>query len=158
MRHEDVNSQYFSAERVKAGAMSTFLSTLFDWAYGQDDDTGGTYNDVHVYPADCGAFIVEWAQVPWDHSYRGGFQYVAEDQVVLVERGYPDGSYDFFPSEEEYQTALADWLLAHPEYKRDHWGHWYNSEDEDVEDDAAEDAEDDGEEEPADTTEPAEAQ
>lgn len=139
-----VNSQYFSAERVQSGAMMDFVNLLLKMAYEKDADGCGTYNDVHIYPQDLGAFTVEWAQVPWAHDYGGQFQYIDEDQVVLFERSYPDGTYDYFASEDEYKEALDEWLSEHPGYHRNQWGMWTCDSDE-----ASPDDEDDGEGEPA---------
>ena len=133
-----VNSQYFSAERVQSGAMMDFVNLLLKMAYEKDADGCGTYNDVHIYPQDLGAFTVEWAQVPWSHEYGGSFQYVDEDQLVVLERAFPDGTYEYFASEEEFATALDDWLVKHPEYHQNQWGMWTtdnNASDEDGEDD-----------------------
>lgn len=138
MKNPAVNQQYFSAERVKSGAMSAFIQTLLTFAYDTDDKDTATYNDVHVYPADCGAFMVEWAQEPWSREYGGSFQYVDEDQLVVLERSFPDGTYEYFGSEEEFTTALNNWLMEHPEYHQNQWGRWTTSDDasdEDTEDD-----------------------
>ena len=64
---KDVNSQYFDEEQVKAGELYEFLSLLMKQCYGK----GNNYNDIHIRPEDCGAFSIEWASSPWDHSYPG---------------------------------------------------------------------------------------
>ena len=142
MKNPAVNQQYFSAERVQAGTMSEFIQTLLKFAYDSDAKDSATYNDIHIYPADCGAFMVEWTQEPWSHEWGGSFQYVDEDQFVVIQRSFPDGTYEYFQSEEEYTEALDDWLTDHPEYHRNRWGMWTTSNDDTTDEDEIDSDED----------------
>ena len=56
-----MNSMYFGKKELDA--MYELIHFLNEQSYKSE-----YYNDVHIFPADLGAFIVEWAQVPWDHS------------------------------------------------------------------------------------------
>lgn len=85
------------------------------------------YSDIHVYPEE-GSFIVEWAQLPYDHSYGGNFKYVGEEEEVLTYKTFPDNSGDYFRDEEEFKVALDDWLAENPKWKRNQFGRWYEEE------------------------------
>ena len=111
---KDVNSQYFDEEQVKAGELSEFLSLLMKQCYGK----GNNYNDIHIRPEDCGAFSVEWASSPWDHSYGGRFEYVGEDQTVMTEYAFPDDHYEMCFDEEDFNQRLTEFLNDHPEYNK----------------------------------------
>lgn len=99
-----MNSQYFNKEQVANGELIEFLNVLMKQCYG----AGENYNDIHIYPADCEAFVIEWDNIPWDHSYGGQFKYVDEDQVVLKEYLMPDNTFGYFVNDEEYKQFLAD--------------------------------------------------
>lgn len=116
------NSMYFNKEMIDAGQLTSFLRELMEQSYGE----GGYYNDIHVFPTDLGAFVVEWAQVPWDQAYGGSFQYVEDDQVVMSEYKMPDGAYQYFETEEDYTEAVKDFLNSHSTYKQDQYGRWYD--------------------------------
>lgn len=116
------NSMYFSKEMIEEGQLTSFLRELLEQSYGK----GGYYNDIHVLPADLGAFVVEWVQLPWDHDYGGSFQYVDDDQVVMREYEMPDGTYQYFETEDEQAEALKDFLGSHPTYRQDQYGRWYD--------------------------------
>ncbi|MBO7732594.1 MAG: hypothetical protein J6S67_08570 [Methanobrevibacter sp.] len=119
-----VNSQYFGSQAVESGAMLKFIKALTDMCY--EDDDVALYNDIRIHPEDCGSFIVEWAQVPWDHSYGGSFQYVDEDEQVMIEREFPDKSYRTFYDEEDYTEQLKQWLIDNPGYHKNQFGRWVN--------------------------------
>jgi len=125
-KHENVNRQYFDKKAVSSGAFSNFLKTLMDFSYQNGDLDSGTYNDIHIYPADCGAFMVEWSQESWNMSEGGRFEYVAEDESVMIERVMPDNSVEFFFDQDDYEERLADWLKEHPAYYKTSWGTWGN--------------------------------
>lgn len=117
-----MNSQYFSKEQVDSGEFQQLLSFLMSESYG----SGNHYNDIHIYPADCGAFIVEWVQLPWSHEYGGkGFQYVDEDQVVMLDRQFPDNHSELCYDEDDYKERLEEFLRGHPYYKQNEFGRWY---------------------------------
>lgn len=119
-----MNSQYFSEESVKAGEFDGFLAALRSQDYGK----GGHYNDIHIYPADCGAYIVEWVQRSWKDDEDQGFRYIDSDHAVVLEREMPDGTFEQFFDEDDYKMVLSDWLAdelkAGREWKKDEFGHW----------------------------------
>lgn len=88
------------------------------------------YCDIHTYYEDCNVCVVEWTQSPKDRGWGAdGFKYVGEDEVIMIEKEFPDNHYEYFMSEAEYEEALKDWLLEHPTYKKNQFGHWYDSSD-----------------------------
>ena len=114
-----VNSQYFSKEQIEAGEMAKLLDFLMNEAYG----AGTHYNDIHIKPEDCEAFIVEWEQVPWDHSFGGRFAYLNEDEVIMKEIRFPDGTYEHVIPEYANEV-MTDWLREHPYWKKNKFGNW----------------------------------
>lgn len=120
-----MNSQYFSKEQVDAGEMDAFLKALRAQDYGK----GGYYNDVHEFPADCGAHIVEWVQRSWRNDEDKGFDYIDSEHVVMLERQFPDGTYGYFVDEADYNYRLVEWLKERGEsgliWKKNQYGHWY---------------------------------
>lgn len=112
----NMNSMYFSEKEVDA--MYALIRFLNEQSYKSE-----YYNDIHIFPADLGAFIVEWAQNPWNHSYGGNFVYVDENQMVCTELKYPDGTFEYVGDPEE---ALKEWLEEHPGWTKDDWGNWYH--------------------------------
>lgn len=119
-----MNSQYFSKEQIKAGELKQLLDFLMAEAYGK----GEHYNDIHIYPADCEAFIIEWEQLPWSHDYGGNFKYVDEEQVVMYRKDFPDNHYEYFETEDDFQQALADWLIENPGWYKNEFGRWFKKE------------------------------
>lgn len=121
-----MNSQYFSKEQVQAGELDSFLKALRVADYGKGD----CYNDVHVKPADCGAYVVEWAQLHWSGEEDKGFAFVDYEHEVMLEREMPDGSYLHFFDEQDYENVLGDWLKDEEKegriWKRDAYGHWHD--------------------------------
>jgi hypothetical protein len=99
---KNVNSQYFDDEQVKEGQLTSFINLLNNEAYG----AGKYYNDIHIKPADCGAYIVEWVQVPWDGAFGGSFQYVAEDEKIMIEFTGPDSTVYYAKSDAEKEKIL----------------------------------------------------
>lgn len=120
-----MNSQYFSKEQVQAGEMDAFLKALRVQDYGK----GGYYNDVHIKPADCGAYSVDWAQLRWEGDDDKGFEYIDSEHVLMLEKEMPDGTFEQFFGEDDYEMVLKDWLAdelkAGREWKKNEYGHWY---------------------------------
>ena len=77
---KEYNSMYFPKEDIEKGLMQDFIAFLCRYSYASDSEI---YIDIHIRPDDLGAFIIEWAQVPWSHEYGGGFEYVGEEQEVV---------------------------------------------------------------------------
>lgn len=112
----NMNSMYFGKKELDA--MYELVRFLNEQSYKSE-----SYNDIHIFPADLGAFIVEWAQVPWDHSYGGNFRYVDDNQTVCTELRYPDDTFGYVEDPEE---ALKEWLEEHPGWTKDEWGYWHH--------------------------------
>ena len=119
-----VNSQYFSKEQVKNNEMTEFVNMLCKLSYGK----GETFNDIRIRPTDCGDFVVEWAELPWDHQYGGSFQYVEEDELVVKECIFPDNHTELCYDEDDFKERLDDFLKEHPEWERTSYGTWTNRE------------------------------
>lgn len=125
----EINRMYFSKEDIEAGLMHELLVYLCRYSYTSGPRGLSHYNDIHIYPCDCEAFMVEWTQLPWSHDYGGRFEYVNEGQEVCDDLVLPDGSRDYTPDGEEY---LKWWLEENPGWKKDRWGHWYKEDTKDV--------------------------
>lgn len=113
-----INSMYFNKEQFENGEMDKFIRQLNDMSYGK----GNQQVQILIKPADCGAYIVEFVQIPWDHSYGGHFEYINEEHVVMLERQYPDGTFGQFFDEADYNQALEDWLLENPDWQQTNYG------------------------------------
>ena len=96
---KEYNSMYFTKEDVEAGFMHELLTFLCRYSYHSGPRDFSHYNDIQVYPADCEAFVVEWVQLPWSHTYGGGFQYVGEEQEVC------DTNYSY----DTQETCHVEW-------------------------------------------------
>ena len=118
----NVNSQFFDKKQIEQGQMTKLLDYLMSEAY----DKGDYYNDIHIKPCDCEAFIVEWVQVPWSHEFGGSFQYINDDQVVLTEYKLPDGSYVDLASDDDFKDYLDSWLEENPGWVKTQYGTWTN--------------------------------
>lgn len=80
--NEVINSQYFSAEDVKTGIFNNFIKLLTESCYDSTD----FYNDIHIIPADCGAFIIEWIQVSWKTPEEySKFVTISPEETTLYE-------------------------------------------------------------------------
>lgn len=121
-----MNSQYFSKEQVAAGELNEFLEVLLKQCYGK----GTTFNDIHIKPGDCGAFIIEWETSPWSGEWGGHWQYIRDDDEEAVMKYYyfPDEHCELFETEEEYEEALKTWLEEHKdeEWDKNEYGRWYS--------------------------------
>lgn len=120
-----MNSQYFSEEQVKAGELDAFLKSLRAMDYGK----GRYYNDVHIKPEDCGAYVVEWEQMNWDGDDNKGFAFVDYEHVLMLERQLPDDSYVYCFDEDDYNDRLSEWLAEEEKdgfvWKKNEYGRWY---------------------------------
>lgn len=126
-----MNSQYFSEEQAKSGELDSFLKALRSMDYGKGD----SYNDVHVKPADCGAYVVEWEQMRWEGEENKGFKFIDYEHAVMLEKEFPDGSSDFFYDEEDYKQRLEEWLEEEEKqgriWKKNQYGRWYDQTEQD---------------------------
>lgn len=82
--------------------------------------------DIHVYTEEQ-AVIVDFVQVPYSGEWGGRFTYVDSDndEEVVLRKSLPDGSYDYYYTEEEFKEVLANWLKEHPKWKQNQYGRWY---------------------------------
>lgn len=120
----EFNLQYFSREDVDNGLFNEFINTLIN--YGQKSDH---YNDIHIKNEDFGAITVEWTTIPYSKEYGGEFAYVAENQVVMQELIYPNGSCEYvFP--EECEDKFDEWLNCHSNWHMTNYGTWCSDEQE----------------------------
>ena len=120
---------YFTKEDVEAGLMTKLINYLCDYSYASGPREFSHYNDIHIKPEDCNAFIVEWEQTPWSHDYGGKFEYVDEDQEVCYDLDLPDGSSVYTPDKEDY---LKWWLDDNPGWEKDEYGRWHNRKEEPI--------------------------
>ena len=119
-----MNSQYFDQKQIESGEFAKFLKCLMDEAYGDGDH----YNDIHIIPADCGAFLVEWEQVNWERSYDyNKFVLIKPDEVIYQEVYFPDGHYELLRPE-QVDEELRTWQRDHPEWVKTPYGTWTNEE------------------------------
>lgn len=125
-----INSQTFSEAEVSSGAMSNFIKILCDLCYSEKPGApSAIYNDIRIHPSDCGSFVVEWVQLPWDGKWGGQFGYVDEDELIMRECILPDNTIIYCVDEEDYKERLDEWLKENPSYYRTPYGTWGNRDD-----------------------------
>lgn len=117
----EYNHQSFTPEEVQQGLHSDFLNILLKY----NNVSKTHYNDIHL-TTDGYCFIIEWETIPYSHEYGGSFKYVGEDEVIMLERHFPDNHYDYFYSEEDYQERLNEWLKENPGWVKTSYGTWTN--------------------------------
>lgn len=115
----EYNSMSFSREAMKEGLHLELIKYLVNYHLNNDYH----FNDVHI-TTDGETLIVEWEQVPYDHSFGGSFQYVEEDCLVMRDLDLPDGGNTFIPQDDDPEEYLKEWLNEHPGWKRSDYGHW----------------------------------
>lgn len=118
-----VNSQSFSKEQIENNEMTEFVNMLCKLSYGE----GSTYNDIRIRPTDCGGFVVEWAEVSWDHQYGGSFEYVDDDQVVVKEYIFPDNHTELCYNDDDFNERLEEFLKENPGWEKTSYGTWTNT-------------------------------
>lgn len=118
-----VNSQSFSKEQIENNEMTEFVNMLCKLSYGE----GSTYNDIRIRPTDCGGFVVEWAEVSWDHQYGGSFEYVDDDQVVVKEYVFPDNHTELCYNDDDFNERLEEFLKENPSWEKTSYGTWTNT-------------------------------
>lgn len=114
---KEYNQVAFTPEEVEKGFHLELLNVLLN--YNQKSEKH--YNDIHI-TSDGYCFIIEWDQVPYSHEYGGEFKYVAEDEVVMLEKHFPDNHIELCYNEEDYQEKLAEWLKGNPGWEKTVWG------------------------------------
>lgn len=119
-----MNRQYFSKDQLAAGELNEFLDVLLKQCYGKSN----CFNDIHIKPEDCGAFVIEWEEIPWDGKWGGHWQYINDDdeEVVMKYYDFPDNHSELFETKEQYEEALKEWLEEHKdeEWEQNEFGRW----------------------------------
>ena len=116
---KEYNTMSFSREAMKEGLHLELINYLVNYHLNNDP----YFNDVHI-TTDGETLIVEWEQVPYDHSYGGSFQYIEEDCTVMRNVDLPDGSCSFIFENEDTETYIQEWLQEHPGWKRTAYNNW----------------------------------
>lgn len=118
------NSMYFTKQDVDKGLHLDLLKSLYKTSIESENDT----LDIHTYTEDD-AVIIEWCQhsIEFDDNLTNVFRYVDYDEVIMLEKSFPDGHYEYFNDEEEYQSRFEEWLKEHTTYKQDAYGRWYDT-------------------------------
>ena len=119
-----VNSVYFSKEQFEKGEMDKFIHHLNELSYGE----GHNMFQVLIRPEDCGAYVVEFAQIGWDEACYGnfGFKFIEEDQRVYREYRLPDNSYVYFETDQEFNEFFDEWMRDNPGWTKTPYGTWIN--------------------------------
>ena len=116
-----MNSMYFDEKDVSKNLHLDFVKNLFAVAAKSEH----LIVDVHMYMEDS-AIIVEWVQTSIHDDCPDKFQLITCDQVVMLEKIFPDNHYEYCTSEEDYQERLAEWLEENPGWERTSYGTWIN--------------------------------
>ena len=115
--NNDCNSMYFE----NLDEAISFIEHLHQIS----KNSNRVFNDIHTYIEESGV-IVEWVQVPYDHTYGGQFKYVDEDQYIMTEYRFPDNHYEYLNDVDEYKERLNDWLEENPGWELTSYGTWTN--------------------------------
>ena len=87
-------------------------------------DNSGFYNDIHIIPTDCGDFVVEWVQRPWDDTFGGHFEFLEEDEEVYKQVRLPNNEYIWVPKRQSEHEVIREWLKDNPGYELNEYGVW----------------------------------
>ena len=128
----NINRMVFDTSDESESALFTnFLNALLEYNRTSRYD----YNDIHISQEES-LIVLEWVQIPFDGEWGGKFEFVDDDQQVVTEVTFPDGSYDYAFNQEEKNTMLDKWFKEHPQWKRSPYRGWYeNTEEVEAEDD-----------------------
>ena len=121
--NREYNYQAFTPDEVKKGLHLDLLNYLLE--HNKKNET--QYYDIHI-TTDGYCTIIEWIDVNYNQEYgpEGKFKFVPADSYVMVEKTFPDGHYDYFGSEEEFEEVLKDWLEENPGWVKTSYGTWTN--------------------------------
>lgn len=117
----EYNYQSFTPEEVEHGLHLEFLNTLLNYNKVSKDH----YNDIHL-TTDGYCTIIEWETIPYNHEYGGSFKYVGEDEVIMLERHFPDNHTELCYDEEDYKERLDEFLKENPGWVKTSCGTWTN--------------------------------
>lgn len=118
---KNYNSQAFTPEEVQKGLHLDLINYLLDYNSKAD----GYFNDIHI-DTDGYCIIVEWVHESYKDA-ETSFEFVDYDEEVMKIVQYPDNSYGYASNEDEANDMLQLWLHENPGWKKNTFGHWYNS-------------------------------
>ena len=121
--NRNYNYKSFTPEEVKKGLLNDLLNYLLDHNKKSDK----FYYDIHI-TTDGYCSIVEWTDVSYNGDYgpEGKFEFVDCDQVVMLERTFPDNHTELCYDEEDYEERLKQFLEENPGWEKNQWGCWTN--------------------------------
>ena len=117
------NYQAFTPEEVKKGLLNDLLNYVLDHNKKNDQQ----YYDIHI-TTDGYCSIVEWVDVSYNNEFgeEGKFRFVDSDQVVMLEKTFPDNHTELCYDEEDYQERLREFLDKNPGWEKTAYGNWIN--------------------------------
>ena len=117
------NYQAFTPEEVEQGLLNDLLNYLLE----HNKKNTEQYYDIHI-TTDGYCTIVEWANVMYDNKFgeEGRFRFVDSDEVVMLERYFPDNHSELCYDEEDYQERLKEFLEKNPGWEKTSYGTWTN--------------------------------
>ena len=121
--NREYNYQAFTPDEVEQGLHLDLVNYLLD----HNKKNENQYYDIHI-TTDGYCIIIEWTDVSYDKHLgpEGKFEYVPGNGYVMIEKHFPDGHYDYFGSEEEFEEVLKDWLKENPGWVKTPYGTWTN--------------------------------
>lgn len=119
---DNVNKVAFCKEDVEKGLHLDFIKQLVDFNY---KTACNFYYDIHI-TFDGFTTTVEWCENGLE-DYIGKFEYVDSDHEVMLVGYLPDGTFDYFSSNTDYDKSLCDFLNKNPWYYKDSFGNWQDS-------------------------------
>ena len=119
----DYNYQAFTPEEVEQGLLQDLLNYLLSYNQKCNSD----YYDIHI-TSDGYCSIVEWTDVSYESKYgpEGKFEFVDSDQVIMIEKIFPDNHTELCYDEEDYQERLKEFLEKNPGWIKGPFGNWTN--------------------------------
>ena len=118
------NSKAFTPEEVKQGLLKDLMDYLLDYNKKSKED----YYDIHI-GSDGYCTIVEWIDVSYSDKYgpEGKFKFVDTDEVIMLEKFFPDNHSELCYDEEDYQERLKEFLDKNPGWEKTSYGTWTNT-------------------------------
>lgn len=125
MGRREYNRQYFSKEQVEGGVLTDFVSALLRIDLDGESDM---YNDIHITRTTDYGMMVEWVQI-----YEGDaredqarFEYLEGEEFPVKYYEFPDGHFEIFETEEDFESVLKEWLEEHKdeEWYKNEYGQW----------------------------------
>ena len=115
------NEKSFTPEEIEQGLFDDLIRYLLDYNKKSKQD----YYDIHI-TSDGYCTIVEWVDVMYNNEYGedGKFIFVDYDQVVMIEKTFPDNHVERVLSEEEGNERLQEWLEQNPGWVKNEFDDW----------------------------------